>query len=90
MPGLKSTPRLLHLIFAEFDNTGAWPDRGELQRKIARSGENRHIYAEVRELPPPMGWLEDEKLILSVRGMSHCDLAAPLLEHFLATMRFGE
>jgi hypothetical protein len=78
--------RFLYLIFEVFDRTGAWPELPELQRDVARSGENRDLYDELRNCPSSICTLDRDTLVLSVRGMNHCELAQPLVERFLATM----
>jgi hypothetical protein len=79
---------LLEAVFALFDRDGEWPRVENVQRALASSDPERAVaVAQLAiDIPRELGAREVDRLALTVRALTHCDSAAPLLEGFVAVI----
>lgn len=79
---------LLEAAFAGFLADGEWPTLESLQHQFEVSGCNVDIAQLAWSMPQALGFAEQQRLLLLVRGMSHVSAAAPLLERWCAVLVF--
>jgi hypothetical protein len=83
---------LMELIVEELLGTGAWPTSTALSRDLARQGRPVPLSSIAREMPKPLGFLEnqDSRIVLLLFGLRLTSAGQVLLDGFyelLATAR---
>jgi hypothetical protein len=83
----------LRSVFVPFDVYGTWPKIEDLQRTLAQADVDPARAVAVGQLsidiPAALGRREQDCIRLTVRALSYCEEAAPLLAHFVAVMRMA-
>jgi uncharacterized protein YkwD len=78
---------LLARCFESFRCTGEWPTVDQLQGEFASAGESVDVRRLVHTMPPALGVVEAERLVLHVQGLSYVPAASPLLDTWFLALR---
>lgn len=78
---------LLQEIGRHFVANGSWPSRQALGREALRRGDQRDVFAVLREIPVPLGQVDhDDTVRLRVRGLVVEQTARPILDGFVSAL----
>jgi hypothetical protein len=80
---------LLKACFERFQSDGEWPTLEELQHHFERAGVDINVSQIAYAIPRPLGFVEQQRLVLLVRGLSYVSAAAPLLDDWCAALRIA-
>jgi hypothetical protein len=77
---------LLAGCFGRFQADGEWPSLERLQHDFAIDSSPIEVGALSWKMPNALGFVEQERLVLRVRGMSHLSAAQPLLDDWYESL----
>jgi len=77
---------LLECCFGHFQGAGEWPTLEQLQHDYEVKGRDEDVSWLAFAMPRPLGFVEQQRLVLLVRALSHIPDAAPLLEDWCAVL----
>jgi hypothetical protein len=77
---------LLECCFERFQEAGEWPTLEQLQHDYEIKGRDEDVSRLAFAMPRPLGFVEQQRLVLLVRALSHIPDAAPLLEDWCAVL----
>lgn len=80
---------LLAICFERFQESGEWPTLEQLQHDFEVAGRDEDVSRLAFAMPPSLGFVEQQQLVLLVRGLSFVPKAAPLLEDWSAVLRLA-
>jgi len=80
---------VLERCFQRFEETGRWPGLEQLQHDFAREDREVDVAAAAGSLPPELGFVEQQKLVLRVRALSYLPAADPLLAIWCAALKLA-
>jgi hypothetical protein len=81
---------LLQRAFERFDETAEWPQLEDLQHDFTVGGrDDIDVAALAHAMPNPLGFVEQGRLILRVRGLSNVESAAGLLDIWAAAIHLA-
>jgi hypothetical protein len=70
-----------------FEETGEFPSLKSVQRELEGWRDETDARREARRLPPSLGGLEGEQVVLAVRAVERVEPGSPLLDGFPAGLR---
>lgn len=82
-------PELLAEAWNAFDADGEWPEIERLQQAFEREGLDLDVAVAAWQIPNALGFLEQERLVLRVRGLSFVPGAGELLEDWAAALKLA-
>ena len=80
---------LLECCFRRFQEAGEWPMLEQLQHDYEVAGREEDVSRLAFAMPRPLGLVEQQRLVLLVRALSHVPDAASLLEDWSAVLRLA-
>lgn len=80
---------LLTCCFEHLQEEGEWPPLEQLQHDFEVAGRDENVSQLAFAMPRPLGFVEQQQLVLLVRALSHVPTAAPLLEDWSAVLKFA-
>jgi hypothetical protein len=80
---------LLTCCFEHFQEEGEWPPLEQLQHDFEVADRDEDVSQLAFAMPRPLGFVEQQRLVLLVRALSHVPTAAPLLEDWSAVLKFA-
>lgn len=80
---------LLERCFERFQEAGEWPTLEQLQHDYEVAGRDEDVSRLAFAMPRPLGFVEQQRLVLLVRALSHVPDAAPLLEDWSTVLRLA-
>jgi hypothetical protein len=80
---------LLAGCFGRFQTDGEWPSLERLQHDFAIESNPIEVGALSWKMPNALGFVEQERLVLRVRGMSYSSAAQPLLDDWYESLAFA-
>jgi len=80
---------LLECCFERFREAGEWPTLEQLQHDYEVAGREEDVSRLAFAMPRPLGFVEQQRLVLLVRALSHVPDAASLLEDWSAVLKLA-
>lgn len=80
---------LLTCCFRHFREAGEWPLLEQLQHDFEVAGRHEDVSQLAFSMPRLFGFVEQQRLVLLVRALSHIAAAAPLLDDWSAILKFA-
>jgi hypothetical protein len=81
---------LLKRCFDRFQRSGEWPTLEQLQHDFAVQGDEEVDVATLAyKIPGPLGRVENQRLVLLMRGLRHVPAATELLEIWCSALRLA-
>jgi hypothetical protein len=84
---LEANGQILCLAFAHFESDREWPTIERIQHDLELADSPIDAAQQVRKMPRDLGFDDQQRLVLTVRGLSHVPAAKGLLEDWAAALR---
>jgi hypothetical protein len=78
---------LLEVCFSEFNRSGKWPTLTKLEHRLELDGSTTSARSLVGEMPVPLGFVEQERLVLLCRGLLQIEGTERLLDDWFRSVR---